>query len=57
MYLTLTSLVCFTKAYLLKRIICLEKGESSKVRLTGMAAASATGENLPMFLVGKSKIP
>ena len=32
-------------------------GRSSKVRLTGMMAASATGEKLEMFVSGKSKIP
>ena len=32
-------------------------GEKSKVRLTGMAAASATGEKLPMFAIWKSKNP
>ena len=32
-------------------------GKNSKVRLTGMAAASATGEKLPMFVIGKSKTP
>ena len=40
--------------------LCREKcsGEKNrKVRLTGMAAASATGEKLPMFVVGKSKTP
>ena len=51
MYVTLTSLVCFTNVYHLKRIICLEKG----VPEGKMAAASATGEKLPMFVVGKSK--
>ena len=30
-------------------------GEKSKVRLTGMAAASAVGEKLPMFVKWKSK--
>ena len=30
-------------------------GEKSKVRLTGIAAASATGENLPMFVIWKFK--
>ena len=29
----------------------------SKLRLTGLAAASATGEKLPMFVIGKSKKP
>ena len=32
-------------------------GKNSKVRLTGMAAASATGEKLEMFVIGKSKKP
>ena len=31
-------------------------GKKSKVRLTGMAAASATGKKLPKFVIGKSKI-
>ena len=32
-------------------------GKNSKVRLTDMAAASATGEKLEMFVIGKSKKP
>ncbi|XP_057316743.1 tigger transposable element-derived protein 4-like [Hydractinia symbiolongicarpus] len=32
-------------------------GKKSKLRFTGMAAASATGEKLPMFVIGKSKKP
>ena len=32
-------------------------GKKSKVRLTGMASASATHEKLPMFVIGKSKTP
>ncbi|XP_066021466.1 tigger transposable element-derived protein 4-like [Pocillopora verrucosa] len=32
-------------------------GKCSKVRLTGLAAASATGEKLFMFVIGKSKKP
>ena len=32
-------------------------GKNSKVRLTGMAAASAAGEKLEMFVLGKSKKP
>lgn len=32
-------------------------GKHSKVRLTGMAAASANGEKLPMFVIGKSRKP
>ena len=30
-------------------------GKFSKVRLTGLAAANANGEKLPMFIIGKSK--
>ena len=30
-------------------------GKHSKVRLTGIAAAIAVGEKLPMFVIGKSK--
>ena len=32
-------------------------GKFSKVRLTGLAAANATGEKLPMFVRGKSAKP
>ena len=32
-------------------------GKCSNVCLTGLAAASATGEQLPMFVIGKSKKP
>ena len=32
-------------------------GKNSKVRLTGMTAASATGEKLEMSVIGKSKKP
>ena len=32
-------------------------GKFSKVRLTGLAAARATGEKLPMFVIGKSAKP
>ena len=32
-------------------------GKNSKVRLTGMAVASETGEKLEMFVIGKSKKP
>ena len=32
-------------------------GKHRKVRLTGKAAASAVGEKLPMFVIGKSKKP
>ena len=30
-------------------------GKCSKVRLIGLAAASAAGEKLPMFVIGKSQ--
>ena len=45
-----------TKTYHLSREKC-SGGKNSKVRLTGMAAASATGQKLPIFVVGKSKAP
>ena len=32
-------------------------GKFSKVRLTGSAGANATGEKLPMFVIGKSAKP
>ena len=32
-------------------------GKHSKVRLTGMSAASATGEKVPLLVIGKSKNP
>ena len=32
-------------------------GKFSKVRFTGLAAANATGEKLPMFVIGKSAKP
>ena len=32
-------------------------GKNSKVRLTGMATASATGKKFEMFVIGKSKKP
>ena len=44
------------KSMHLKSESCIE-GKHSKVRLTGMAAASAVGEKLPMFVIGKSKKP
>ncbi|XP_065651268.1 tigger transposable element-derived protein 4-like [Hydra vulgaris] len=44
------------KTYHLSREKCFG-GKNSKVRLTGIAAGSATGEKLPMFVIGKSKNP
>ena len=32
-------------------------GKHSKLRLTGLAAANAAGEKLPIFVIGKSKSP
>ena len=32
-------------------------GKHSKLRLTGLTAANAVGEKLPLFVIGKSKIP
>ena len=45
-----------TKTYRWSREKC-SGGKNSKVRLTGIAAASATGEKLPMFVIGLSKTP
>ena len=45
-----------SKTYHLSREKC-SGGKNRKVRLTGMAAASATGEKLEMFVIGKSKKP
>ena len=44
------------KTYHLKGEKC-SGGKKSKLRFTGMAAASATGEKLSMFVIGKSKKP
>ncbi|XP_065645821.1 tigger transposable element-derived protein 4-like [Hydra vulgaris] len=44
------------KTYHLSREKCFGE-KNSKVRLTGIAAGSATGEKLPMFVIGKSKNP
>ena len=44
------------KTYHLKGKKCSEE-KKSKVRLTGMAVASATGEKLPMFVIWNSKNP
>ena len=32
-------------------------GKNSKIRITGLAAANAVGDKLPMFLIRKSKTP
>ena len=36
---------------------CCSGGKHSKVRLTGLAYGNATGEKLPLFVVGKSAKP
>ena len=43
-----------SKTYHLSEKKC-SGGKNSKVRLTGMAVASATGEKLERFVIGKSK--
>lgn len=45
-----------TKTLHLKGQKC-QGGKHSKVRITGMAAANALGEKLPMFVIGKSAKP
>ena len=44
------------KSFHLKDERCVG-GKHSKLRLTGLAAANAAGEKLPMFVIGKSKSP
>ena len=44
------------KTYLLKLERCYV-GKLSKIRIAGMAAANATGDKLPMFIIGKAKNP
>ena len=44
------------KNYLLKLERCYV-GKLSKIRIAGMAAANATGDKLPMFIIGKAKNP
>ena len=44
------------KSYQLKSGKC-SGGKHGKVRITGLAAANATGEKLPMFVVGKARNP
>ena len=56
--LTLMSLVFSFKHYQTKLWNWKEKwsdGKHSKVRLTGMCTVSATGEKLPLLVIGKSK--
>ena len=51
---TFFNVVKFIKRYFLAEKKAF-RGKKSKVRLTGIAAASATGEKLPMFVISKSK--
>ena len=44
------------KSYQLKSEKC-SGGKHSKIRITGLAAANAAGEKLPMFVIGKAKNP
>ena len=44
------------KTYQLKSEKC-SGGKLSKIRITGLAAANAVGEKLPMFVIGKAKNP
>ena len=44
------------KTYQLKSEKCYG-GKLSKIRITGMAAANAMGNKLPMFIIGKAKNP
>ena len=44
------------KTYQLKSEKCYG-GKLSKIRITGMAAANAMGNKLPMFVIGKAKNP
>ena len=53
---TFFNVVKFIKRYFLAEKKAF-RGKKSKVRLTGIAAASATGEKLPMFVISKSKNP
>ena len=44
------------KSYQLKTEKC-SGGKHSKIRITGLAAANAVGNKLPMFVIGKTKNP
>ena len=44
------------KSYQLKTEKC-SGGKHSKIRITGLAAANAVGNKLPMFVIGKAKNP
>ena len=43
-------------SYYLKRDKCSD-GKHSKIRITGLAAANAVGNKLPMFCIGQTKSP
>ena len=52
------NLGCFFVCNLISHLIFdlrLAQEENRKIRLTGMAAANATGDKIPMFVIGKSK--
>ena len=54
------NLGCFFVCNLISHLIFdlrLAQGENSKIRLTGMTVANATGNKIPMFVIGKSKSP
>ena len=44
------------KSYQLKTEKC-SGGKHSEIRITGLAAANAVGNKLPMFVIGKAKNP
>ena len=46
-----------SKSLHLKDEKCIGGKFNREVRLTGLAAANANGEKLPMFIIGKSKSP
>ena len=54
------NLGCFFVCILISHLIFdlrLAQEENKKIRLTGMAAANATVDKIPMFVIGKSKSP
>ena len=58
-YIYLMSLTLFISAYQTKHFKS-EKysgGKTSKRRITGLAGANSVGNELPMFVIGKSKVP
>ena len=49
--------VCNLISHLIINLRLAQGGKHSKIRLTGMAAANATGNKILMFVIGKSKSP